>query len=113
MPIKPENKARYPKNWKELSTSLKEEANWQCQCDGRCNRNTHSGRCPNKHKEEAYGSKSIVILTTAHLNHTPEDCRKENLMVMCQGCHLHYDKEHHAESRRATKLANQNKIPLG
>jgi hypothetical protein len=22
-------------------------------------------------------------------------------MAMCQGCHLHYDREHHAETRRA------------
>jgi hypothetical protein len=24
---------------------------------------------------------------------------------MCQGCHLHYDRDHHAETRRATKAA--------
>jgi len=107
MPIRPENKSRYPKNWKDLSTSLKEEAGWQCECDGRCGRNTHGARCSNKHGQPAYGTGSKVVLTTAHLNHTPEDCRKENLMVMCQGCHLHYDKDHHAETRKRNKALNK------
>jgi len=44
-----------------------------------------------------------VVLTVAHLNHTPEDCRDENLKAMCQGCHLHYDREHHAQTARQTK----------
>lgn len=51
----------------------------------------------------AYGTGSKVVLTTAHLNHQPEDCRDENLRSMCQGCHLHYDRKHHAESRRRTQ----------
>jgi 5-methylcytosine-specific restriction endonuclease McrA len=50
-----------------------------------------------------YGTGSTVVLTTAHLNHTPEDCRPENLRAMCQGCHLHYDREHHAQTRRRTR----------
>lgn len=103
MPIRPENKNRYPKNWKDISLTIKERALWQCECLGECARGTHDGRCPNTHNGEAYGTGSKVILTTAHLNHTPEDCREENLRAFCQGCHLHYDKEHHAETRRKTK----------
>jgi hypothetical protein len=49
----------------------------------------------------------MVVLTTAHLNHTPEDCRPENLKAMCQGCHLHYDREHHAQTRARTRAAEQ------
>lgn len=40
-----------------------------------------------------------MVLTTAHLNHRPEDCAPENLRGMCQGCHLWYDRDHHAETR--------------
>lgn len=29
----------------------------------------------------------------------------ENLKAMCQGCHLHYDREDHAQTRAATKAA--------
>jgi hypothetical protein len=50
---------------------------------------------------------AVVVLTTAHLNHTPEDCRPENLKAMCQGCHLHYDREHHAQTRARTRAAEQ------
>ena len=31
---------------------------------------------------------------------TPEDCREENLIALCAGCHLRADAEHHAETRR-------------
>lgn len=34
---------------------------------------------------------SIVILTVAHLNHEPADCRDENLKAWCQRCHNTYD----------------------
>jgi hypothetical protein len=111
MPIRPENRARYPKDWHELSRQIRlERAGGRCECEGECGRGTHKGRCPNVHGGLAYGTGSTVVLTTAHLNHTPEDCRPENLKAMCQGCHLHYDKGHHAETayrtRREGKAAN-------
>jgi hypothetical protein len=31
------------------------------------------------------------VLTVAHLNHDPQDCRDENLKAFCQRCHLRYD----------------------
>lgn len=104
MPIRPENRARYPSNWHELSRWIRlGRAGGRCECEGECGRGTHTGRCPNVHGGSAYGTGSIVVLTTAHLNHTPEDCRPENLKAMCQGCHLHYDKEHHAETAYRTR----------
>jgi hypothetical protein len=108
MPIKPENRKRYPANWKEITLKRKEAAGWQCECDGRCGRGTHVNRCSNKHGQPAYGTGSKVILTTAHLNHKPEEFHDEALMVMCQACHLNYDKEHHANTRKLT-LANKKK----
>ncbi|MCZ0985370.1 hypothetical protein [Streptomyces diastatochromogenes] len=38
-------------------------------------------------------------MTTAHLDHAPENCDPTNLKAMCQGCHLHYDQDHHARTR--------------
>lgn len=102
-PIRPENLDRYPADWPEITSRIKERAEWQCECLGECGRGTHDGRCPNRHGEPAYGTGSRVVLTTAHLNHTPEDCRDENLRAMCQGCHLHYDREHHAQTRAETR----------
>ena len=104
MPIRPENRARYPANWREISERIRfDRADSQCECEGECGRGTHKGRCPNVHGYPAYGSESIVVLTVAHLDHTPENCDEENLKAMCQGCHLHYDKEHHAETAYRTR----------
>lgn len=32
-----------------------------------------------------------IVLTVAHLNHTPEDCDLSNLKALCQRCHNRYD----------------------
>lgn len=103
MPIRPENRARYPDDWDEISGRIKERAGGRCECEGECGRGTHQGRCPNLNGQPAYGSGSTVVLTTAHLDHTPEHCTDENLKAMCQGCHLHYDREHHAQTAYRTR----------
>ncbi|MDX3233384.1 hypothetical protein [Streptomyces sp. ME19-01-6] len=99
MPIRPENRDRYPDNWPEISEAIKNRAAWRGECEGECGRGSHTGRCPNRHGQPAYGTGSCVILTTAHLNHMPEHCEPENPRAMCQGCHLHHDQDHHARTR--------------
>lgn len=115
MPIRPENLARYPADWREISAAIRERAGSRCECRGECGRGTHAniedagrrtGRCPNVQGGEAYGTGSRVVLTTAHLDHTPENCDPANLRSMCQGCHLHYDRDHHAQTAYATRKAN-------
>lgn len=106
MPIRPENRHRYPPDWKSISLGIRRDrAQWRCECEGECGRGTHTGRCPNRQHQPAYGTGARVILTVAHLNHTPEDCRPENLRAMCQGCHLHYDRDHHRQTAAATRRA--------
>ncbi|MFI9588255.1 hypothetical protein ACIHCQ_42220 [Streptomyces sp. NPDC052236] len=105
MPIRPENRNRYPDDWPEISRAVKDAAGWRCACTGECGRGTHSGRCPNVHDQPAYGTGSLVILTTAHLNHQPEDCLEANLVAMCQGCHLHLDRAHHRVTAALTRAA--------
>jgi hypothetical protein len=111
MPIRPENRERYPADWDAISLAAKEAAGWRCACAGVCGRpGAHldeDGRCRNVHGGKAFGTGSRVVLTTAHLNHLPEDCRPENLVPMCQGCHLHYDRDHHAQTRAQTRAAAQ------
>jgi 5-methylcytosine-specific restriction endonuclease McrA len=112
-PIRPENRERYPADWREIrGRILKRATCWipgsmdfipRCECRGECGRGTHEGRCPNFNGGLAYGSGSTVVLTIAHLDHTPENNEPENLRAMCQGCHLHYDREHHAETRARTR----------
>jgi hypothetical protein len=90
MPIRPENAARYPAAWASISHAIKERAEWRCECEGECGRGY------------AYGTGSTVVLTVAHLDHAPENCGSDNLRAMCQGCHLHYDIDHHAATRART-----------
>lgn len=103
MPIRPENRARYPADWKAISAAIRARAGDRCECEGECGRGTHAGRCPNVQGGEAYGTGSKVVLTTAHLDHTPENCEPANLRSMCNGCHLSYDAEHHAQTRARTR----------
>ncbi|MDX2702191.1 hypothetical protein PV350_04930 [Streptomyces sp. PA03-6a] len=106
MPIRPENRHRYPDNWREISLRIRTiRAAGLCECMGECGRGTHTGRCPNRQGLLAYGTGSTVVLTVAHLDHTPENCHDDNLRAMCQGCHLHYDRDHHAQTRSATRAA--------
>jgi hypothetical protein len=44
-----------------------------------------------------------VVLTIAHLDHTPENCDPDNLRAWCQRCHLTYDRDHHRQTRRSRK----------
>ncbi len=79
MPIRPENKARYPKDWPEISKRIRERENNCCKFCGAKNYEPHP----------ITGSK--VILTVAHLDHQPENCADDNLAALCQKCHNAYD----------------------
>lgn len=92
MPIKPENKKRYPSNWKQIREDILQRANNRCEFCGIENYSIREN-----------GSK--VVLTIAHLDHTPEHCEYSNLRALCQKCHNNYDKEHRAETRRKTREA--------
>ncbi len=103
-PIRPENRNLYPPDWAAISEYIRfGRAGGRCECEGECGRGTHKGRCPNVHGGRAYGTGSTVVLTTAHLDHVPEHVAESNLRAFCQGCHLHYDRQHHAETAYRTR----------
>jgi 5-methylcytosine-specific restriction endonuclease McrA len=82
MPIKPENKARYPKNWKQISQRIRvERAKHKCEW---C-------KAENYKPHPITGSK--VVLTVAHLDQMPENNEDSNLAALCQRCHLNYDRK--------------------
>lgn len=113
MPIRPENRHRYGADWKKFSQWVRfERAGGRCECDGECGRGTHDGRCPNRHGHAAYGTGSYVVLTVAHLDHIPETRDPEKVKAMCNGCHLHYDRAHHAETAYRTRKARANTSDL-
>ena len=110
MPIKPENKGRYPKDWKRISAAIRDRAEGRCECAGECGlHRTTPGprRCVERHGEPAKWAKGNVVLTVAHLDHQPENCAPENLKAMCQRCHLRYDHQHHMKNAHATRRSRK------
>jgi hypothetical protein len=111
MPIRASEKARYPKDWKAISLRIRERAQDRCECVSECGLHPW-GRCVEKQGRKAFFAKGKIILTVAHLDHTPENCGDDNLKAMCQRCHLRYDREHHAETSRKTREAKRGQILL-
>ena len=121
MPIRPENKARYPKDWPAISHRVRERAGNACEECGVGNY-ALGGRTPDGrwHPAQPAGEKLArlkwprpgehawcagglclriirIVLTVAHLDHRPENCDDANLRCWCQRCHNRYD----AATRRA------------
>lgn len=106
MPIRPENRGRYPANWAEIVAHVRLRSG-NC-CEG--SPAFPDCRAPNGQPHPATGSK--VVLTTGHLDHVPENCDLANLRHWCQRCHLVYDSKHHAETAYATRRARANTSDL-
>lgn len=103
MPIRAENRHRYPDDWPDISRHIRKyRAADRCECDGRCGTD-HHGRCAARNGQPNPMTGSTVVLTVAHLDHQPENNDPANLMAACQACHLRYDAAHH----RATAAANR------
>lgn len=58
MPMKPENRDRYPRNWKAIRAAMLDRAGNRCEFCGVDNYST----C----------GTTKIVLTIAHLDHTPE-----------------------------------------
>lgn len=117
MPIRPENKDRYPKDWPQISKRIRDAAGNKCE---KCN--APNGEMILRFSSEDYGFAAVyadntgevfsaetgekvgwehapdiegkwvkVVLTVAHLDHQPENCADENLRAWCQRCHNRYD----------------------
>lgn len=85
MPIRPENRARYPKEWKAISLEVRVAAGWRCEGSPAY----PDCRAENGKPHPLTGS--VVVLTVAHLDHQPENCDRANLKAWCQRCHNTYD----------------------
>lgn len=99
MPIKPENRLRYPPNWPQVVQQVRERSG------NRCEGSPAFPECRAVNGQPHPVTGSRVVLTTAHLDHQPEHCDLSNLRHWCQRCHLVYDAEHHAQTAYATRKA--------
>lgn len=135
MPIRAEMRDKYPDNWKEIRQGILEEAGYKCEeCgipdhavgyrDAEGNFIPAAGNyyieldCARemvKHYNEwcSDGEKWIVIiLTVAHLDHNPENNKRENLALLCQQCHNRHDAKTRHRNRRARLFENQLSLNL-
>lgn len=106
MPIKPENKARYPADWPAIVAQVRERSG------DKCEGSPDYPLCRAANGMPHPDTGSIVVLTTGHLNHTPEDCALSNLKHWCQRCHLRYDRHHHSETAYMGRKARMNNLEL-
>lgn len=129
MPIKPENKALYPADWKQISARIRERAENRCEFCGILNgiiiiRTAKTWRqiCGQEwdmiHAKIRHSSHNMttalkslgftrIVLTVAHLDHNPANCADDNLRALCQCCHLTYDADHHAQTARMSRRCKQ------
>jgi 5-methylcytosine-specific restriction endonuclease McrA len=124
--IMPCDYSKYPANWKtEIRPAILERAEHCCEFCGVPNcaiiqrsrgNNAHYRKLASsdtanglKARQASIGhdpkwQKPIrVVLTIAHLDHDTTNNDHDNLAALCQRCHLRYDAELHAETRRKNK----------
>ena len=131
MPIRPENKHRYPADWRKVRGRILDRAGHRCEWCGVPNYaiggRLSDGSCltalgvPKPGEWAPCGNGSTterlriirIVLTIAHLDHQPENCDRENLRALCQQCHIRYDEPMKAAGirqrrLRAAELANEH-----
>lgn len=138
MPIKPENRARYPKDWKAIRAEVLERAGNKCEWDGCAVQNGEwgvrdiegrfwsskafaEGEVPEEtifERDDRMKLKMAfpIVLTIAHLDHTPENNgeagNRPNLKAWCQYHHLAYDRAHHLANGRITRNTKKGQEAL-
>jgi 5-methylcytosine-specific restriction endonuclease McrA len=124
MPIRPELMPLYPggsirsQEWLSLRAKVLRRARYRCQDCGVLDRTIifrfRDDHLPYDRKTiDLWGHRHApsqvelltVFLTVAHLDHDPTNNSFRNLRVLCGGCHLRHDLEHHIESRRRSYAA--------
>lgn len=134
MPIRPENRKRYPADWPTIRARILARADHRCE---RCAVKNHAlgGRRPDgawcdamptgdnglrltwpRQGEDAacWDDKAKkprtlrivrIVLTIAHLDHVPENCDPANLQALCQRCHNRLDAKMRAAGIKARRRA--------
>ena len=132
MPIKPENRRRYPANWPEIRERIRARSGNRCEW---CGVENHAlgGRTPSGEfcRASPLGEKKLrlewpkpgtdgpcldgrgvthvlriirIVLTVAHVHdHRPEACDLDNLAHLCQRCHNRHDKDMRQRNAATTR----------
>lgn len=104
MPIKPEKRRLYPRQWPAISRAIRfRRARGRCECTGHCGDHHLGGRCEERDGKVALSHRGRVRLSVAHLDHDPTHNSPSNLLCMCARCHLRHDASQHALERARTR----------
>ena len=119
MPIRPENRDRYPDNWPEIRQAILDRAGNCCEICGvpnhvygyRLSDGNFYERGLYTDADGPHGFK--IVLTIMHLDHQPENCDPANLKAACQLCHNRYDAPVRAagRKRRRRELLEREQFP--
>jgi hypothetical protein len=141
MPIKKENRHRYPKNWLEIREQILTRAGHCCEWPGCGLPNYAVGRwrrrdgrdvwewadrdCRPRSYAEARRiaadlhsdgdddtRPTIIVLTISHTDQTPEHNQFSNLRALCQRHHLGHDRRYNVRAAYMTRKARANTIEL-
>ena len=117
MPIKAENRAKYPKEWPPISRLIRTyRAGNRCECTGECGTKHYLApyvgeiRCSAANGEPHPITGSKVVLTVAHLDQDLGNNRESNLKAMCQRCHNRLDAPHR---RRHAMKTHRKRYAVG
>ncbi len=127
----PMDRSKYPTNWNEIARGVKDAAGWKCaECGAehdthiiRDRKNPYKWRLATETDMLIDGiTTTRVIMAVHHIGaYKPDgspgnpndkmDCRKENLICLCQRCHLIADLANHITARHRNK--RQKLLDLG
>jgi 5-methylcytosine-specific restriction endonuclease McrA len=122
VPIRESERKRYPPRaeWRKIRAAILERTEHKCETCGAPNGaliirdiddpfvyETHAacGGCAGGDPDCLRAVR--IVLTIAHLDHTPENNDPNNLRALCQRCHLRYDAMHHAANARETRRSRK------
>ena len=108
MPIRPEERKRYPrpKEWRVIRARILARAG------NRCEGSPAYPECRAINHKPHPATGSVVVLTLGHLDHQPEHNDERNLRAWCNRCHLTYDAKHHAKNAAVTRRKRLNNREL-
>lgn len=119
----PMQRELYPEDWETISQRVRERAGWQCEQCGVKHRaiilrrveDPTVWRYGDAFTRPRPGERMVrVVITTHHIGvdkpdgapgdpDDKQDCRDENLVALCQFCHLQADRAHHLVKAKHTR----------